>query len=316
MPLDLLVIGDCSIDQYMDIDDSAVLHDPDTKENKICFLHGTKIVVQKFNTNLAGNACHVGMATAKLGLNTAIYTELGDDDYADKFIKEFSGTGIDTTLCRKNSGTNTNVHTIIWHAGDRTIFSYHKPRNYKLDFENMETPKWIYYTSLALGFEKFQKEVIDWINKSGVGVAFNPGSKQLKNIGAVREFVAYTDVLFVNKEEACKIAGEDLTEDTQRLELHKKLGELGAKMSVITDGSKGASVYDGEKQYKKPALKIEGEIVDKTGAGDTYAATFLSALNYGKSIDVAMDWANKNSANTIKYIGCLVGLLRLENIKE
>lgn len=324
--MDLLIIGDCSIDQYMDIEDSSVLNDPENNESRICFLHGSKITVERFKNNLAGNACHVGVACSKLGLKTMVYTELGDDEYADQFIKEFKKNGIDVSLCRKTPGNNTNVHAIIWHASDRTIFSYHEPRKYNLDLQKLvsegKKPKWIYYTSLAYGFENFQEDFIKWLNESGenggkgVGIAYNPGSIMFANMPKVHEFLKYTDVLFVNLEEALKILGKTEDDNLRIEQIHKQLHQYGVKMSVITEGSKGASVYDGVRLVEKSAILVKEPLVDKTGAGDTYAASFLSALNYGKSIETAMEWGNKNSANTVKFVGCIDGLLSLDDLNS
>lgn len=314
--MDLLVIGDCSIDLYMDIQDSSVLQDPSTQESKLCFLHGSKIPVEKFRTNLAGNAIHVGVGASRMGLSTQVYTELGDDDYGHRFLDRFQKEGINTDLCRLNKEANTNVHAIIWHEGDRTIFSYHEPRNYHLDFKTLETPKWIYYTSLAHGYEEFQKDIIGWIEKNpSIGVTYNPGSIQMTNLEEVHKFLKVTDVLFVNKEEGEKIAGFMTIEEIPINQTHQKLHELGAKMTVITDGKKGSSVFDGSKMYEKSAMIVD-KVVDKTGAGDTFAATFLAALHYGKDIDKALEWANKNSANTVKVIGCIDGLLTLNDIEK
>lgn len=316
MPLDLLVIGDCAVDQYMDIMDSSVLHDPETKEDRLCFLHGSKVPVEKFFTYLAGNSCHVGIGAARLGLRTAIYTELGEDDYGKKFVREFQGEGIDIRYCKLNTNTSTNVHAIILHAGDRTIFSYHEPRKYKLDFARLEKPKWIYYTSLAQGYESFQDELIEWLkSNSAIGVTYNPGSIQLTNIEKVKEFIDITDVLFLNREEGCKILGIPYDESIEIEPIHKGLHEIGAKLTLITEGSKGASAYDGQKLYKKPAIKLDVPVVNKTGAGDSYAAAFLSALHYGKSIDTAMEWGNKNSASTVKIMGCIEALLKKSEIE-
>lgn len=315
--MDLLVIGDCSVDQYMDIEDSAVLNDPSTQEQKICFLHGSKIVVDKFYANLAGNSCHVGVGASRLGLKVGIYTELGDDDYGDKFIKTFKSEGISTKHCKQTKNTNTNVHTIILHAGERTIFSYHEPRKYHLDFAHLkgaEKPKWIYYTSLAHGFETFQDNLVEYIKASDeIGVAYNPGSIQLTNLTKVKEFLQIVDVLFVNKEEAKRILGTK--DDVDGRLLHEGLHRFGAKLTVITDGARGASAYDGSKVVVKPAIAVD-KIVNKTGAGDTYATTFISALNYGKTLEIAMDWAAKNSANVVKGTGALAGMLHRQDIDK
>lgn len=316
MNSDLLVIGDVSVDQYMEIDAPEVSHDPNTGQVRMCFFHGSKIPVSKFHLTLAGNATHVGIGAQKLGLKTAIYTELGDDEYAEQFIKEFGKHGIDVSLCRKNQGTNTNVHAIIVDESERTIFSYHEPRKYNLDFDKLGTPKWIYYTSLAKGFEEFQKKLVDYLdNNPDVVVAFNPGSIMLEsNASELKNILKKTHVLFVNKQEANKLLEKSPDSKADLKELHENLHKLGPKLTLITDGSEGSSAFDGNEFLKLSAPKIEGEVVDKTGSGDSYAVAFLSALHYKKTLKEAMEWGNTNAANIVTRIGCIDGLLPLDKM--
>ena len=307
--LDLLTVGDCSIDLYMKVDTGSI-ELSGHEHPKMCFLHGSKIPVQSFFASPAGNSCHVAVRCKLLGLNTLIYTELGDDDNANKFITEFKTHQIDTTFCVKNPGTPTNVHAVIVAGGDRTIFTYHEKRNYKM--LNWPTPKWLHYSTLAPGFEKFQTELVKYINEHPqIGVAFNPGSSQLKDPKAVKEFLAVTDILFVNVEEAEKIAGKAPIK-----ELHTKLQTLGPKLTVITDGEKGSTTYDGKTFMHMEAYKTNEPVVDKTGVGDAYSSGFLSAIFYGKSVSEAMKWGSINAQGVLTKIGGVNGLRSRQEIEE
>ena len=298
---DILVIGDCDIDLYMKVAREALSE----SEGKVCFFHGTKIPIEEFKTNIAGNACNVAVGCNKLGLSTSVYTELGDDANADIFINKFRKLGIDTTFCIKNPNTSTNVHPIIIYNNERTIFSYHEVRKYKV--KEWSKPKWIYYTSLSKGFEVFQTELVDYLKKNpDIGVATNPATFQLKaGVDHLRNFLAVTHLLFVNKEEA-----QTLTENvTEVRKLHEYLHELGPKITVITDGKNGASVSDGNSFETTPSIVPSKDIADKTGAGDAFSSGFLSALFYGKSLKTALKWGALNSSNVLTEIGATKGLL-------
>ncbi len=57
-------------------------------------------------------------------------------------------------------------------------------------------------------------------------------------------------------------------------------------------------------------LKIyRGPVIERTGAGDSYGAGFMSAVVKGKSISEAMLWGNGNSTSVVQYIGAREGLL-------
>lgn len=304
---DILVIGDCDIDLYMKVGREALLE----SEGKVCFFHGTKIPIEEFKTNIAGNACNVAVGCNKLGLDTSIYTELGDDANADIFINEFRKLGIDTTFCIKNPGTPTNVHPIIIYNNERTIFSYHEVRNYKV--KKWSKPKWIYYTSLSKGFEIFQAELVDYLKKNpDIGAAINPATFQLKaGVEHLKNILSVTHLLFVNKEEA-----QTLTKNVSDVEkIHECLHELGPKITVITDGKNGASCSDGSVFETTASTIPSKEIVDKTGAGDAFSSGFLSALFYGKSLKTALKWGALNSSNALTEIGATKGLLNKKDME-
>ena len=312
--IDLLTIGDADIDLYMKIADNNELSGTDMNgEPRICFYHGTKIPVEHFETAIAGNSLNVGVSCTQLGLKTALYTELGDDSDGQRIISELQERGVDTRYCVKNSGKPTNVHSVIVYGGERTIFSYHERRNYKV--MDWETPKWIYYSSMGYGFEEFQCQLMSYFKSpkgKDVGVAFNPGTIQLKEgLESFKEFLGYTDVLFLNMEEAQNMLGKY---DIKRL--HDELHKLGVKLSVITEGKDGASASDGCMLVHVPIYSDERPILDKTGAGDAFAAGFLAAVFYGKNIKEALQWGAINSGSCVKAIGATKGILTKTAIEE
>ncbi len=313
--LDLLVIGDCFVDQHLVIENTDVFTEAETGEAKFCFFHGSKIPVNDFKTTFGGNAAHVSIGAKRLGLNSAIYTELGDDMYSDQLLKLFEKEQVETKYCKTNPGTNTNTSVIIIFNQERTIFNFHQPRNYTLPFEQIPIPNWIYYTSLSKGFEKFQPKLVDFIKaNSDIGVACNPGSIHLKNLDQVTPFFKVTDVLFVNKDEARRITNVPVDKQLNPVDLHKEVQMLGPRLTVITDGKNGSSVYDGNELYEQPAPQVSN-VVDKTGAGDAYSAAFLSALHHKKTIREAMEWGNKNAASIVAQIGAIDGLVSLKEVE-
>ncbi len=78
---------------------------------------------------------------------------------------------------------------------------------------------------------------------------------------------------------------------------------------IVTLGANGAEAKHHE--FKSPAPRVE--VIDVTGAGDT----FLSALAYmyleTKDIKVAIEFANRAAAVTVQHLGCYAP--RLEEIR-
>ena len=312
---DLITIGDSDIDLFMKVANDTLVEDDSENRPKICFYHGTKIPVEQFETSVAGNALNVAVGCTKLGIKTALYTEIGDDQNADKLVEELGGYGVETDLVSKNKGTLTDAHTVVVYEGERTIFSYHGPRVY--DIKDWDTPKWIYYSSMAKGFENFQKELIDYVKTTRVGLAFNPGTMHIKiGVESIKNVLTVCDILFLNKEEAELFCGTDKTKSTDELTLHKALHKMGPKLTVITNGSKGATAYDGSVLVSQASYSDDKTIIDTTGAGDAFSSGFMSAIIYGKSLKEALKWGVINSGNSIKEMGALKGLTDKKTIEK
>ena len=343
MPFDAILIGDVSIDEFLRVDDAQVICDLNDRDCKICFDYAEKIPVAEFRTSLGGNSANVGAGMAKLGLTVSVYSEIGNDANGARFIRELKERGVDTSLLVQNEG-ETDIHSIIIYKGERTILSYHRPKNYRL--QNWEEPKWIYYSSLPQGFEGFQKNLVDYLTAHPkVLTAFNPGVFHFKaGFKAYEPFLKITDVLFVNKEEALRILeqsdggsevclppnGSQLrahSADRQTVlpkspngnqvskGLHQALQKLGPKMTVITDAENGASLCSGDEYYESKIYEINKPVVDKTGAGDAFASGFLSAIIHGKNVKTALTWGLKNSSSCIREIGPMNGLLDVQEIQ-
>lgn len=307
MNTDLLLIGDVSIDEFMKINDALLLCDINHENCQICFDYEDKIPVEQFDATLAGNSNNVGIGCKKLGLDVAIYCELGNDPNAQKFIDTYNRHGINTDFCIKNPGKNTNVHPIIVFRGERTILSYHE--NYEYKVRNWPTPKWIYYTSLPQKFEKFQKEFVEYLKKNpDVGVGFNPGTYHLKaGVEKLKEILKLTDILFVNTKEAKGLLPDEDVANMKVEEIHEKLQGLGPKMTVMTEGKRGSSAHDGNEFVSLGILKEEKVVVDKTGAGDAHSAGFLAAIHHGKTMQEALKWGTINSSGVVKTVGSIAG---------
>ncbi len=345
MPFDAILISDVSIDEFLRVDDAQVICDINHDNCKICFDYAEKIPVSQFSTSLGGNSANVAVGMAKLGLNVAVYSEIGDDANGNRFVRELGERGVNTSLLVQNHG-ETDIHSIIIYKGERTILSYHKPKTYKI--RNWEEPKWLYYSSLPKDFEPFQRELVDYLKTHPkVLTAFNPGVYHFKaGFKAYAPFLAITDVLFVNKEEAERILKQsdngsevcpppngsrlrahsadrqtilpgqpnqvELKQKTEHL--HKVLQKLGPKMTIITDADNGASVHDGQNYYESKVYEIDKPVVDKTGAGDAFASGFLSALVRSKDVKTALTWGLKNSSACIREVGPMNGLSDIKQI--
>lgn len=310
--MDILLIGDSTIDEFLKIDEAEISCSKDEINCKICFPFGSKISVSEYKTTIAGNSINTGVGLAKLGVKTFIDSELGFDAFGNEIISELNKRGVNTEYVRLNQGKITNVHQIIFYQDERTILTYHEKYNYELK-SWQQKPKIIHYSSQAGNFENYMNDLIEYLkNNRDIITSFNPGSQQIK-LGPekLNKFLEICDILFINKEE-----GQFITSKSTILEQHKELESRGVKMSVITNGKNGSSVYSSGNIFNLGILDETLPLKDKTGAGDSHSAGFLAAIMYNKSMDEALKWGTINSTYCLTEVGAVNGTLTKKQIEE
>ncbi len=311
--LNLLSVGDASIDVFVTPTESETLCRVDTKECLICFSYGDKIPVSNLEISIGGNAANNATGTKRLGINSAVVLTLGDDDIGSKIIEKLKGEGVDTTYVIQQPSTNSNYSTIVSYSGERTILSYKAPRSYEFPVKLPITP-WVYLTSMADSFRPFYNHLVGWLKKNpDIKLVFNPGSRQLRaGVDSLKDVLARSHIVYVNKKEAETLTGMKESQDMK--ELLKALSALGPKVPIITNSSNGSFAYDGTKFVKAGILPVDA--YERTGAGDAFGSGCLSALVKEKSLEEALLWGTLNSASVIGYIGSQRGLLKESEMAE
>src|SRR3989344_2131752 len=314
--LDLLTIGDASIDVFLTPAESESLCRIDTKECYIAFSYGDKIPVRSLEFSVGGNAANNSVGVARLGVNVGLVLTLGDDIVGNMIIEKLRAEGVDLTYVIQQPGTSSNYSTVVNYSGERTIFTYHAPRSYEFPVQLPVTP-WVYLTSLGETFRPFYNHFADWIKKNpSIKLAFNPGTWQVKApIDQIQDILAATYLIFVNREEAEKLTGVDTSGDKEK-DLLIALSKLGPKICVITDGPNGVFVYDSttQKFLKMGILPVDA--YERTGAGDAFGSGVLGAIIKGKILEEALVWGTVNSASVIGSVGPQRGLLKNEEMDE
>lgn len=310
--MDLISIGDASLDAFINPVESEVLCSLKEQDCMVCFSFGDKIPVRDLQFSVGGNAANNAVGASRLGVKASIVLSLGIDPVGKQIIDTLGSEGVDISNVIQQPGTVSNYSTIVNYSGERTIFTFHAPRVYTFPPQLSPAP-WVYLTSMGEGFAPFYAKVLEWLAKNTeVKLAFNPGSWQLKaGREGLAEVLSKTYVLFVNREEAEKLTGLSDSHGKEK-DLLVSLSKLGVKMPVVTDGEGGSYIFDGTKFVHAGILPIDA--YERTGAGDAFGSGCLSAIIQGKSLEEALVWGTLNSTSVIGYIGSQKGLLRQEEI--
>lgn len=315
MHYDFLGIGDTVTDAFIRLKDAHVYCDIDKEKCQICMKFGDKIPYENvYVIPAVGNSANAAVSASRLGLRSALYTNLGEDIYGNECIEALKNENVSTEFVVKHKGKQTNYHYVLWFEDDRTILIKHQEYEYKLS--DIDKPKWIYFSSLGSNSLPFHEELEKYLtlHDGKIKLALQPGTYQIKfGKDELAYFYGRAEVVFVNKDEAQRIL--EITENDIKI-LLEEMQKLGSKIVVITDGPKGAYSYDGEEMLFMPVYPDPKPPYERTGAGDAFSSTFTAALALGKSVREALMWAPINSMSVVQHVGAREGLLTREKLEE
>ena len=311
---DFVAVGDTTIDAFIRIKEASVNCDINKENCQICLDYGNKIPYESVAIVPAvGNSANAAVAAARLGLKSAFVGNVGDDLNGKDCVNAFKAENVSTKFIKIHKDKKTNYHYVLWYKDERTILIKHEEYDYELP--HIGSPKWIYLSSLGENSLNFHQEIENYLKfHPETNLAFQPGTFQMK-FGAEKlsEIYKLTKVFICNLQEAQRILN---TEEDSAIILAKMIANLGPKITVITDGRKGAHVYDGQEIWFMPLYPDLKLPYERTGAGDAFSSTFVAGLAMGKSIEEALMMAPVNSMSVVQKIGAQAGLLTMAQIQE
>lgn len=314
-PIDFLAIGDVVVDAFIRLHQASVHCNINNSNCEICMPFAEKIPYE-FVEEIAGvgNGPNAAVSAARLGLRSAMMTNVGSDENANKCISAFKKDGISTKHITRHKGFKTNYHYVLWYEDERTILVKHEAFKYKF-VPPWRNPKWVYITSLGADALEYQIEVAQWLEKNpDIKFAFQPGTFQmLAGIDKLQTFYKKAEIFFCNVEESRRILKK---EDGEIKDLLKAMHDLGPKNVIITDGPRGAYAYDGNDYWFMPTYPDPKPPYERTGAGDAFASTVTAALALGKPLSEALQWGPINSMSVVQQVGAQKGLLTREKLEE
>lgn len=311
---DLIAIGDVTTDVFIRIKQASVYYDPKDQEEKLCLSNGGKIPYEFTKVvSGVGNGPNAAVCANRLGLKTALVTNLGDDENGKDILEALGKNHIDSRFVQVQAGKTSNYHYVLWYKDERTILTKHEDYDYILP--NIGNPRWIYLSSVGENSLEYHQAIVRFIqDHPNTKLAFQPGTFQVKlGYEKLKDVYKATEAFFCNKEEAQIILK---IEEENCAKLAYEISLLGPKITVVTDGRNGAYAYDGEKVWSIPSYPNEIPPLESTGAGDSFSSSFVSALALGKNVEEALMWGPINAMSVIRKIGAQEGLLSREELEK
>ncbi len=207
----------------------------------------------------------------------------------------------------KREGLNGISVVVDSNNHNRTVLT-HKAANDNLKTYPKFKTKWLYFSSMLGKSLKTQVKLArELVSRDLVKIAFNPSSYLIKKKpNSLKTLLKLSTVLVLNKEE-----GEMLVKKGDLLDGLKK---LGPEIVVVTDKNKDIQCYAEGVKYKLKPHKIK--VLERTGAGDAFASSFVAGLIKNESVEKSLKIALKNSESVLRHFGAKNKLLRWKDVRH
>jgi len=292
---DVVCFGSAVVDVFVNTDVSET-------NKKICYPAGTKMLIKDLKFDVGGGGTNTAVAFSRFGLKTGFIGKIGDDDSGKRIIEVLKKERVDF-LGKIEKGKASGYSVVLdSREKERTILTYKAINNdvSPSDIKKVKT-KWLYFSSLLGKSFETQVKLARQLKKQGTKIAFNPSAYIIEEKN-IKPLLSICDVVILNKEEAEMIVGKNK-------DLLKGLRKLGPKIAVITDKNRPIYCSDGVKKYSLMPHKIK--VVERTGAGDAFAAGFVAGLMSNKGIADSLKLGLRESESVLGYFGTKNRLLRL-----
>jgi len=270
-----------------------------------------KIWAKGYVRQLGGVTANFCVGLSRLGKRTAFMGAVGDDHEGQEIRRGLEAEGVDTGVLRTIQGRGSPVNYIVSsEEGSRLILQSPNMTGTQLRPEDIDAasvpPCRVFHTSAII--PDTATKIASLYKEAGAIISFDL-ERHVAEMGSekVQPLLKLTDILFTGSESL-----ESLGLDESRDSLEKLL-KTGPRVIVLKRGSEGVVVTTKEERVAVGSYKVE--VVDSTGAGDAFAAGFISGVLDRASWREAAAFGNAVAAIKCTRMGAQAGLPHREEVE-
>ncbi|HWU77506.1 MAG TPA: ribokinase [Rhodanobacter sp.] len=265
---------------------------------------GETILGQGFVTVAGGKGANQAVAAARLGAEVALVGAIGDDVFGRQLHAGLEAEAIDLAHVHALSDASSGTASITVAGGENQIIvvpaanarvtpaqvqqAHAEIRRADAVLVQMEIPLETVEATLRLG------------HRLGVPVILNPAPAQR----LPAEWLKLARYVTPNQHELAILLGADASDD------FRDLMQRAPCPLVLTRGEEGAWYRDQGEPVHQPGFKVD--VVDSTGAGDTFNAALAVFLHEG--LPAAVRKACAAAALSVGKLGAQGGMPRLADL--
>ncbi len=257
-------------------------------------IHGTDTPARVFRRR-GGSAANAAVIAVREGQPSRFVGQVGDDSLGTMLAAAMEQAGVDVVLAR--GGTTGSIVVIVDQTGERTMLPDRSAATElaSLPAGALDGVTWLHVPAYSLIVEPLAattRTAIDIARQRDIPVSVDASSTGPLSDFGVDGFLDMMrsiepDVFFCNKDEA----------ELLNIDSHSPLG--GAGLTVIKAGADPVVIVDRDGNAIEIPVPTVAAVADTTGAGDAFAAGFLSATLDGAAPADAAIAANRVAATVL-----------------
>lgn len=265
--LDLLVLGDANPDLVL------------TGDVEPAFGQAEKLV-DEAHLVVGGSGAITACGAARLGLRTAFVGALGDDVLGRFMLGALAEAGVDVSGCVVDHERPTGISVVLSRPEDRATLTAPGTvaalRSELVDRDLLRRARHVHVSSyflqqdLAGDLPRLFEEAAAAGATTSIDPNYDPGERW---DGGLLETLSRTDLFLPNSLEARAIGGSEDVDIAAQV-----LGER-ARIVAVKFGQGGGLAISGDEVVRSEAIPTE--VVDTTGAGDSFDAGFIAGMLAG-----------------------------------
>lgn len=265
---------------------------------------GETVLGNSFSLIPGGKGANQAVAAAKLGAESTMIGCVGLDTNGDFSIDNLNAENVDTHCIDVVHDIPTGVANIIVAENDNSIIvipgANYEVNKFVIDkYRDVILSADIVLVQLEVPLETVEY-TLELCKKNNVRVLLNPAPA----VELSRTMIENASYITPNEHELKIILGKDC-------DIEEEIKNYPNKI-IVTLGSKGVKYFNGNEIVLIPSYKVE--VVDTTGAGDTFCGALAASIVRGDSLDEAIKFANKAAAYSITKLGAQSGMPTLEQL--
>ena len=276
--------------------------------------HGTVLKTDPIRLMTGGLACNAGIAMARLGMKAAILAYVGQDEWGEMIRRHLEAERVDCQrlLRHPTAGTSTSV-VLVDPGGERSFAHTFGASNLldrpamlaNLDLFAASRMMLVGYYSQMPALEADLADVLEAVRATGCRTAMDTGGSG-GTMQPLDRILPHLDVYVPSRDEAAHQTGQS---DPRRIIETLRGGGGAPGLLGVKLGAEGALLSPAAGEFVAvPCLPPPGEIVDTTGAGDSFLAGLLTGLLRGLPLPAAGRLAAATAASCLTALGATDGI--------